>query len=113
MCEGFVSLLGRQDTAIRALQVQGYLAHEKQPPPYDPTVALYVETYGDPRGMGRQDTAIRALQVAHVKRFRGGLVFKADRLVYDSTLGWRVKKKNTVVLGQPLYRGDVQGHLTL
>jgi len=31
-----------------------------------------------------------------VKRFRGGLVFKAHRLVYHSTLGWRVikKKKN-------------------
>jgi len=35
----------------------------------------------------------------NVKRFRGGLVFKAHRLVYHSTLGWRVikqkkKKKN-------------------
>ena len=29
----------------------------------------------------------------HVKRFRGGLVFKAHRLVYHSTLGWRVIKK--------------------
>jgi len=28
-----------------------------------------------------------------VKRFRGGLVFKAHRLVYHSTLGWRVIKK--------------------
>ena len=28
-----------------------------------------------------------------VKRFRGGLVFKAHRLVYDSTLGSRVRKK--------------------
>ena len=27
-----------------------------------------------------------------VKRFRGGLVFKAHRLVYHSTLGWRVIK---------------------
>jgi len=26
-------------------------------------------------------------------RFRGGLVFKAHRLVYHSTLGWRVIKK--------------------
>ena len=32
----------------------------------------------------------------HVKRFRGGLVFKAHRPVYHSTLGLRVikKKKN-------------------
>jgi len=28
-----------------------------------------------------------------VNRFRGGLVFKAHRLVYHSTLGWRVIKK--------------------
>ena len=29
----------------------------------------------------------------NVKRFRGGLVFKAHRLLYHSTLGWRVIKK--------------------
>jgi len=29
----------------------------------------------------------------NVKRFRGGLVFKAHRLAYHSTLGWRVIKK--------------------
>jgi len=28
-----------------------------------------------------------------VKRFRGGLIVKAHRLVYHSTLGWRVIKK--------------------
>jgi len=34
---------------------------------------------------------------SNVKRFRGGLVFKAHRLVYHSTLGWRViKKKKTI-----------------
>ena len=27
------------------------------------------------------------------RRFRGGLVVKVHRLVYDSTLGWRVIKK--------------------
>ena len=31
----------------------------------------------------------------NVKRFRGGLVFKAHRLLYHSTLGLRVKKKVT------------------
>ena len=29
----------------------------------------------------------------NVKRFRGGLLFKAHRLVYHSTLVWRVTKK--------------------
>jgi len=29
----------------------------------------------------------------HVKRFRGGLVFKAHRLLYHPTLGLRVMKK--------------------
>ena len=29
-----------------------------------------------------------------MKRFRGGLVFKVHRLVYHSTLGSRIKKKN-------------------
>ena len=28
-----------------------------------------------------------------MKRFRGGLVFRAHRLVYHSTLGWRIIKK--------------------
>ena len=34
----------------------------------------------------------------NVKRLRGGLVFKARRLVYDLTLGWRVKKKKKKLL---------------
>ena len=32
----------------------------------------------------------------NVKRFRGGLVFKAHRLLYHPTLGSRVIKKKTV-----------------
>ena len=28
-----------------------------------------------------------------MERFQGGLVFKAHRLVYHPTLGWRVMKK--------------------
>ena len=36
-----------------------------------------------------------------VKRFRGGLVFKAHRLLYHSTLGSRVIKKNKQVEGLP------------
>jgi len=39
-----------------------------------------------------------------VQRFRGGLVFKAHRLVYHSTLGLRVikKKKKTRETGRDL-----------
>ena len=33
------------------------------------------------------------LLTRHVERFRGGLVFKAHRLLYNSTLGSRVMKK--------------------
>ena len=34
-----------------------------------------------------------------MKRFRGGLVFKAHRLAYHSTLGWKVIKKKKKVEG--------------
>jgi len=39
-----------------------------------------------------------------VKRFRGGLVFKAHRLLYHSTLGLRVikKKKKKTLQGEKL-----------
>ena len=37
-----------------------------------------------------------------VKRFRGGLVFKAHRLVYHPTLGWRVIKKKKKKKGMSL-----------
>jgi len=48
----------------------------------------------------------RQLLCRNVKRFRGGLVFKAHRLVYHPTLGWRVikkmkKKKETTVNHTP------------
>ena len=36
-----------------------------------------------------------------MKRFRGGLVFKAHRLVYDSTIGLRVIKKKRRDMGGP------------
>ena len=36
---------------------------------------------------------VRILHWGNVKRFRGGLVFKADRRVYHSSLGSRVIKK--------------------
>ena len=34
----------------------------------------------------------------NVNRFRGGLVFKAHRLVYHSTLGLRVMKKKKILV---------------
>jgi hypothetical protein len=37
--------------------------------------------------------SISELLGKHLKRFRGGLVFKAHILLYHSTLGWRVIKK--------------------
>jgi len=45
-----------------------------------------------------RDLARRARLVApvvHLKRFRGGLVFKAHRLVYHSTLGPACKSRST------------------
>jgi len=39
-----------------------------------------------------------------VKRFRGGLVFKAHRLLYHSTLGVRVIKKKTMPHTMPATR---------
>jgi len=39
-----------------------------------------------------------------LKRFRGGLVFKAHRLVNHSTLGWRVIKKKKKGLSMILMR---------
>ena len=39
---------------MTASQLQGYPTH-KPPPPQDPTVALCLGTYGDPRGAGVSD----------------------------------------------------------
>ena len=36
---------------------------------------------------------VPVLEEEDVQRFRGGLVFKAHRLLYHSTLGYRVIKK--------------------
>ena len=37
---------------VQHITLQGYLAHKKQPPPQEPTVALCRGIYGDPRGVG-------------------------------------------------------------
>jgi len=52
--------------------------------------------HGQGRGHGHDRPVTR-----NVKRFRGGLVFKALRLLYHSTLGLRAikKKKKQRVLG--------------
>ena len=49
-------------------------------------------------GFTERNAAERAWEIGgrgsqKLKRFRGGIVFKAHRLVYHSTLGWRVMKK--------------------
>ena len=41
---------------------------------------------------------VRQLLYRNVQRFRGGLVFKAHRLLYHLTLGWRVIKKKKINL---------------
>ena len=41
-----------------------------------------------------------------VGRFRGGLLFEAHRLVYHSTIGWRVIKKKKVG-GNPQMRVEM------
>ena len=43
-----------------------------------------------------QSSTAGRLLCRKVKRFRGGLVFKAHRLVYRSTLGWRVMNNKKV-----------------
>ena len=44
-----------------------------------------------------------------MKRFRGGLVFQAHRLVYHSTPGWRVtKKKKKIEAGLDLVQAGVE-----
>jgi len=58
-----------------------------------------------------EEAACEQLHRRNVKQFRGGLVFKADRLLYHSTLGLRVikkKKKKGRVLSKKkrvVYRG--------
>ena len=55
------------------------------------------------RGFGLWDlwtvTGGRASKVRNVKQFRGGLVFKAHRLLYHSTLGLRVITKKKKLRG--------------
>ena len=56
------------------------------PPPRPPGSRLF----RPPPSPGVQ---VLVLLRRNVERFRGGLVFKAHRRVYHSTLGWRVTKK--------------------
>jgi len=58
--------------------------------------------------MGMQEQLLRR----NVKRFRGGLVFKAHRLLHHSSLGFRVIKKKKVdqLLGGRLPDGHVGRH---
>jgi len=58
-------------------------------------------------------TSVQQLLYINVQRFRGGLVFKAHRLVYHSTLGVRVikkKKRDTIALStHPMIRDPPAG----
>jgi len=49
-------------------------------------------------------TCAGQLLIRNVKRFRGGLVFKAHRLLYHSTLGLRVIKKKKSAGPRPGFR---------
>ena len=73
--------------------------------------------------MGRRDApdwipelrpvvGLRYLLRRNVKRFRGGLVFKAHRPLYHSTLGSRVIKKKHQEMGLP-EKADVVTDLDL
>ena len=59
-------------------------------------VCVFVCVKERERGSERKRGVPESPDLGLVKRFRGGLVFKAHRLVYHSTLGLRVikKKKN-------------------
>jgi len=58
---------------------------------------------------------LRHLLHINVQRFRGGLVFKAHRLFYHSTLGLRAikKKKKQLDRRQPLLHQRRRGHVPL
>jgi len=49
-------------------------------------------------------TRIKSPGTLPAKRFRGGHVFKAHRLVYHSTLGWRVIKKKKKAASNRLFQ---------
>ena len=69
----------------------------------DKTQHVNLRKAGQERGPCSRDAGARVLgvqQLANHLRFRGGLVFKAHRLLYHSTLGLRVikkKKKNRLI----------------
>jgi len=58
-------------------------------------MSLKYEPVSEPLGMmgRRRGRSGRVQEEQEVQRFRGGLVFKAHRPVYHSTLGLRVMKK--------------------
>ena len=77
------------------------------PPSQDPTVGLYLGSYVGPRWGGAflmsevplyegfvdpSFSLVHRFLTTHVKRVRGGLVFKAHSLLYHLTLGVRVIK---------------------
>ena len=85
--------------------VRGYFAHKKTTtplgPPCDPRHRPTVESQGGafsyeltPVAPKRQIVSIQEqLLRRNLKRFRGGLVLKAHRLVYLSIVGWREMRR--------------------
>ena len=66
---------------------------------YAASFGMLVRTLDVAKGAGAW--SVRSTDMQHTLRFRGGLVFKAHRLVYHSTLGLRViKKKKTPCSGR-------------
>jgi len=62
-------------------------------------VPLYLTTPDTPgAGGAAQDKPVAGVAAAAAERFRGGLVFKAHRLVYHSNLGLREIKKKKKLL---------------
>ena len=67
--------------------------------------SFHFRVAGGARGLERGEAALHArhtrLLIAHplLHLCGGGLVFKAHRLLYHSTLGWRVIKKKKKIWG--------------
>jgi len=73
---------------------------------------MWLEEAAGAKGRRTHRVACRRVQnFQSTERFRGGLVFKAQRLVYHSTLGFRVikKKKNSQLSRTRFAPGMSQG----
>jgi len=92
--------LGRSQNTACSLLVGPH--QSPPPPPFSPLVLSKGQQRmraGSVASSALSTRVVQQLLYRNVQRFRGGLVFKAHRLLYHSTLGLRViKKKKTVIL---------------